>query len=62
MISIRAQMRILIAVVPANFRKAIDGLAQLCRKHLKSDPLSGSVCVFRNKRVTILKILVYNGQ
>lgn len=55
-------MRILIAVEPADFRKGIDGLAQLCRKHLKSDPFSGAMFVFRNKRATALKILVYDGQ
>lgn len=62
MIAITPHMRILIAVAPADFRKGIDGLAQLCRKHLKSDPFSGTVFVFRNKRATALKILVYDGQ
>ena len=62
MIAITPQMRILIAVEPADFRKGIDGLAQLCRKHLQSDPFSGAVFVFRNKRATALKILVYDGQ
>jgi len=62
MIAITPQMRILVAVEPADFRKGIDGLAQLCRRHLKSDPFSGSVFVFRNKRATALKILIYDGQ
>jgi transposase len=62
MIAITPQMRILIAVEPADFRKGIDGLARLCRKHLKSDPFSGAVFVFRNKRATALKILIYDGQ
>lgn len=62
MIAITPHMRILIAVEPADFRKGIDGLARLCRKHLKSDPFSGAVFVFRNKRATALKILGYDGQ
>lgn len=62
MIAITPHMRILIAVEPADFRKGIDGLAGLCRKHLQSDPFSGAVFVFRNKRATALKILVYDGQ
>ncbi len=49
-------MRILLAVKPADFRKGIDGLAQLCQQHLESDPFSGAVFVFRNKRATALKI------
>lgn len=62
MIAITPHMRILIAVAPADFRKGIDGLAQLCRQHLHSDPFSGAVFVFRNKRATALKILMYDGQ
>lgn len=62
MIAITPHMRILVAVAPADFRKGIDGLAQLCRRHLKADPFSGSVFVFRNKRATALKILIYDGQ
>ena len=62
MIAVTPHMRILIAVEPADFRKGIDGLAQLCRNHLKSDPFSGAMFVFRNKRATALKILVYDGQ
>lgn len=62
MISITAHMRILLAVEPADFRKGIDGLARLCRTALKSDPFSGAVFVFRNKKATALKILIYDGQ
>ena len=62
MIQITPQMRILLAVEPADFRKGIDGLAQLCRQRLRADPLSGAMFVFSNKRRKALKILVYDGQ
>ncbi len=62
MLSIAPQMRILVAVEPADFRKGIDGLAGLCRNVLREDPFSGGVFVFRNRRATALKILVYDGQ
>ena len=62
MIQITPQMRILLAVEPADFRKGIDGLARLCRTVLESDPFSGAMFVFRNKKTTALKILVYDGQ
>jgi len=62
MIQITPQMRILVAVQPADFRKGIDGLAQLCRAVLRQDPFSGAVFVFRNRRATSIKILVYDGQ
>ena len=62
MLSIAPQMRILVAVEPADFRKGIDGLAGLCRNALREDPFSGCVFVFRNRRATAIKILVYDGQ
>ncbi len=62
MLSIAPQMRILVAVKPADFRKGIDGLASLCRNALREDPFSGCVFVFRNRRATAIKILVYDGQ
>lgn len=55
-------MRVLVAIEPADFRKGIDGLARECRVALKSDPFSGTVFVFRNRRKTAVKILVYDGQ
>jgi len=62
MIQITPQMRILVAVEPADFRCGIDGLARLCRSRLKEDPFSGAVFVFRNRKGTAIKSLVYDGQ
>ena len=62
MIQITPQMRILVAVEPADFRKGIDGLARLCKEELKRDPFGGGVFVFRNRRATAVKALVYDGQ
>ena len=62
MIQVTPQMRILVAVEPADFRKGIDGLARLCKEELKRDPMCGWVFVFRNRRATAVKALVYDGQ
>lgn len=62
MIQVTPQMRILVAVEPADFRKGIDGLARLCREALERDPFSGTVFVFRNRRSTAIKALAYDGQ
>lgn len=62
MMQLTPQMRILVAVEPADFRKGIDGLCGLCRQALGSDPLSGTVFVFRNRRGTAIKVLAYDGQ
>jgi len=62
MIQITPQMRVVVAVEPADFRKGIDGLARLCQETLGHDPFGGWVFVFRNRRATALKVLVYDGQ
>jgi transposase len=61
MIQITPQMRVLVAVEAVDFRKGIDSLAQLCRDKLASDPFSGCVFVFRSRRATSIKVLVYDG-
>jgi transposase len=55
-------MRILVAVEAVDFRKGIDGLCRVCRSVLKSNPFSGTVFVFRNRRRTSIRILLYDGQ
>lgn len=62
MIQITPQMRVLVAVESADFRRGIDGLAQLCRAVLRADPFTGAVFVFRSRRRTAIKLLVYDGQ
>jgi hypothetical protein len=62
MIQITPHMRIYLCIAPVDFRKGIDGLAQVCRGILYKDPFSGSMFIFRNKRKTTLKILIYDGQ
>lgn len=62
MIQVTSQLRILVAVEPADFRSGIDGLARLCKEHLKEDPFSGAVYVFRNRRGTAIKLLCYDAQ
>lgn len=62
MIQITAQMRLLLAVEPVDFRKGIDGLVEVCRQRLNTDPMSGALFVFSNRRRRALKILMYDGQ
>jgi len=60
MIQLTPQMRIMVAIEPLDFRCGIDGLAQQCRARLDADPFSGTVYVFRNRRRTAVKLLVYD--
>lgn len=62
MIAITAQMRILVAVEPVDFRCGIDGLARICKETLRNDPFSGGLYVFRNRRGTAIKALAYDSQ
>jgi transposase len=61
-IQIAPQMRVLVAIEAADFRRGIDGLAQLCRASLRADPFTGVLFAFRNRRRTAIKLLVYDGQ
>jgi len=54
-------MKILVAIEAVDFRNGIDGLSSICRKRLNQDPFSGTVFIFRNRRRTAIKILVFDG-
>lgn len=62
MIQTSPTLRILVATEPVDFRKGIDGLAGICRKQLQQDPMTGCAFVFRNRKGTAVKILLYDGQ
>jgi transposase len=62
MIQITPQMRIWLVVEPVDFRKGIDGLAQVCRQYLQVDPMAGALVVFSSRRRKALKFLMYDGQ
>ena len=62
MIQIPPHAKIYLAAEPADFRKGIDGLAGLCRVQLDQDPLAGHIFIFRNRRASAIKVLMYDGQ
>jgi len=62
MLQVTPQMKVLVAVEPVDFRRGIDGLAAVCKASLGQDPFAGTVFVFRNRRATAIKVLVYDGQ
>jgi len=62
MIQVTPQMRILVASEAVDGRKGIDSLARLCQEKLEADPFSGWLFVFRSRRGTSIRILVYDGQ
>ena len=62
MIQITPQMRVLVAIEPVDFRRGIDGLAQVCRAVLAEDPMDGTLVIFRSRSQKSIKLLAYDGQ
>ena len=46
---------------PVDLRKHWEGLSSLVREELGSDPLSGAMYLFTNKRRTLAKVLRFDG-
>jgi len=61
MIAVSAEMRVLVATKPVDFRRGADGLVALVRETLGHDPFSGTVFVFRSKRADRVKIVAWDG-
>jgi transposase len=62
MIPITKDHKIYIACQPVDFRCGIDGYAALCRSKLQLNPFSGHCFIFRNKKRTAIKVLLYHGK
>src|SRR6202795_3144225 len=60
MLSLPATLRVWLAIGPTDMRKSFDSLAELVRQQLLSDPLSGQLFVFRNKRGDRVKLLYWD--
>jgi transposase len=60
MLSFPPALRIWLALAPADLRKGFDALAELVRQHLRDDPLSGHLFVFRNRRGDRIKLLYWD--
>ena len=62
MIQLSPTSKIYLSVGFIDFRKGIDGLFGYCRNELSKDPFSGAVFVFRNRTLSAVKMLAYDGQ
>lgn len=59
MILLPSSVRIFVATAPANLRKSFEGLSNEVRSVLASDPLSGHVFLFLNRRRNQVKMLLF---
>jgi transposase len=60
MLSLSHCQRIFLARAPADMRKGFDGLANLVRERLDQDPTSGDAFVFVSRRLSMIKILLWD--
>jgi transposase len=60
-LSLPLPVRIFLCTQPADMRRSFDGLAQMVREFLQTDPLSGHLFVFRSKRGDRLKLLYWDS-
>lgn len=60
MLSFPPSVRIWLCGQAVDLRRGFDGLAELVRRHLRNDPLSGHLFVFRNRRADRVKILYWD--
>ena len=56
-----AEIKVLVATKPVDFRKHMDGLAALVQEALFENPYSGTIYVFRSKRMNRVKLLWWDG-
>jgi transposase len=62
MIALSPQTRVLVLTESIDFRAGIDSLIGLAKTRVREDPFSGALFVFRNKKATAIKAILYDGQ
>lgn len=60
MLTLPPAVKIHVAIEPVDMRKSFDGLAAVTREHIRLDPMSGHLFVFRNRRRNLLKMLFWD--
>ena len=61
MLSLTAAVKLWFCSTAVDMRLGYDGLFSYVRSHLKADPLSGHLFIFRNKSADRLKVLYWGG-
>lgn len=61
MFNISQQVKIFVALDPADMRCGFDGLSALVQETLQQDPFSGHLFLFRNRRRDRIKLLFWDG-
>jgi len=60
-IALRADLKVVVATHPVDFRKSVHTLSALVSEALRANPYCGDVFVFRSKRMDRVKLLAWDG-
>ncbi len=60
MLALTAAVKLYLYRGAADMRKGVDGLSGLASHAMRSDPLSGAVYIFCNRRRTMVKLLYWD--
>jgi transposase len=60
-IGLRADLKVVLATQPVDFRKSVHTLSALVSEALHANPYCGDVFVFRSKRMDRVKLLAWDG-
>jgi transposase len=60
-IALRADLKVVVATHPVDFRKSVHTLSALVSEALRANPYCGDVFVFRSKRSDRVKLLAWDG-
>jgi transposase len=60
-IALRADLKVVVAAHPVDFRKSVHTLSALVSEALRENPYCGNVFVFRSKRMDRVKLLAWDG-
>lgn len=61
MLTLTAKHKLFLSVQPIDFRTRLDGTLAICRQQLNQDPSCGHVFIFRNKKLTVIRCIVYDS-
>ncbi len=61
MMTVRAGVKVHIALGVTDMRKGLDGLAMVVQEVLEQDPFSGHLFAFRGRTANLIKIVFWDG-
>jgi transposase len=60
MLTITDKHKVFLSLPAIDFRTRLEGTLGLCRQQLQMDPQCGHVFIFRNRKLTTLRCIIYD--